>query len=128
MGCCQDDTDEDCQSNKTAISLRSAPAPAEYLYVYWGSSPLTVLTDADITALQNNQQKIAFAGTYVCDANDYKYICYPDSFGTATSFINTLNGLNVPMDTVYVVDVNGVNYNVHRSFYPIVSGVSILIS
>ncbi len=128
MGCCQDDETEDCQDDKSAVSRRTTITPSAFQEVYWGSSPLTSLTDADITALQNNQQKVGFADTYVCDANDYKYICYPTSFGAATSFINTLNGLNVPMDGAVLVMVNSVSYTVERSFFPIVGAVSIQIS
>ena len=128
MGCCEDDITPPCSDDKSAVSSR-VPAPASvFKDVYWGSDANTPLTDVLIAGLQNTQQKTGFAGTYVCDALNYKYISYPSSFGTATSFINTLNGLNVPMDTVYVVAVAGVNYNVHRSFFPIVGAVSILIA
>jgi len=127
MGCCQDDIEEPCQDDKSAVSSRS-PAVSSFLDVYWGSDASTALTNAGISALQNSQQKLAFADTYVCDANNYKYISYPASFGTATSFINTLNGLNVPMNTMYTVTINSLTYNVHRSFFPIVGVVSIAIS
>jgi hypothetical protein len=128
MGCCQDEEEGCGNSDKSAVSTRTVTPGSVFQDVYWGSDATTPLTDADITALQNTQQKTGFADTYICNANDYKYICYPSSFGTATSFINTLNGLNVPMDTMYVVSVNGDNYNVHRSFFPIVGVVSIAIS
>jgi hypothetical protein len=127
-GCCQDDTEEPCQDDKSAVSNRVAPTPSAFLDVYWGSDASTALTNAGVSALQNSQQKSSFADTYVCDANNYKYISYPASFGTATSFINTLNGLNVPMDTMYTVTINSLTYNVHRSFFPIVGAVSIAIS
>lgn len=125
-GCC--DEGDDCTSDKSEVSTRTASSPSLYQYVYWGSSANSSLNASQITGLQNDQQKLSFADTYLCDANNYKYICYPSSFGSATSFINTLNGLNVPMDTVSVVSVNSVNYNVYRSYFPIVGAVSILIS
>jgi len=128
MGCCQDDITEDCSDDKSEVSSPVIPAPSGYKDVYWGSDASTALTNAGISALQNNQQKLGFADTYLCDANNYKYISYPLVFGTATSFINTLNGLNVPMNTVYTVTINSITYNVHRSFFPIVGAISIAIS
>lgn len=128
MGCCEDDITEECQDDKSEVSQRIAPAANPYQYVYWGSDASTALTNAGVSALQNSQQKLAFADTYICDANNYKYISYPASFGTATTFINTANGLNVPMNTMYTVTINSLTYNVHRSFFPIVGIVSIAIS
>ena len=128
MGCCEDDVTPDCYDNKDAVSSRQPAGAGSFKDVFWGSDPNTSLTDAQISALQNTQQKTAFAGTYICDALDYKYICYPSSFGAATSFINTLNGLNVPMAPMVVVSIAGENYNVYRSFFPIVGAVSILIA
>ncbi len=128
MGCCQDNIIEECSDDKSEVSSAVVPTPSGYKTVYWGSDASTALTNSGISALQNNQQKLAFETTYNCNANDYKYISYPAAFGTAKTFINILNGLNVPMSTFYTVTINSETYNVHRSFYPIVGAVSIVIS
>lgn len=127
MGCCQDDITEECSDDKSEVSSATV-IPSGYKTAYWGSDALAALTNSGISALQNNQQKLGFADTYLCTATNYKYISYPASFGTATTFINTANGLNVPMNTMYTVTINSETYNVHRSFFPIVGAVSIAIS
>ncbi len=96
--------------------------------IYYGSSSNPTLINEEILDLQNSIEKIAFSGSYLTNANNYKYISYPTSLGTATSFKNTLNGLDVPMIPLYYVTIDGVLYNVHRSFYPIVGAVAIQIS
>lgn len=101
--------------------------------IYYGTSATSPLVEADIIALANNPLASGFAGTYSFVAGDYKYFCYPSSFGTATTFTNTANGTNVPMEPVYVVSITnsyGVtqNYNVHRTTNILGGSINIQIS
>lgn len=101
--------------------------------IYYGTSLTTPLTEANIEALANNPLASGFASTYSFAAGDYKYFCYPSSFGTATVFTNTANGTNVPMEPVYVVSVTNIygitsNYNVHRSTFVLGGSINIQIS
>jgi len=127
MGCCQDDEIEPCSDDKSLVNV-IIPDENPYKAIYWGSNSNLVLNESEIVGLQNTQDKLVFAGTYLCDANNYKYICYPNSFGSASTFINTSNGLNVPMATATLVSVGGITYRVERSYYPIVGAISIQIS
>jgi len=96
--------------------------------VYWGSSALTTLTDVQVQALQNLSSVSSANGTRIFNANDYKYYAYPASFGLMTSFIDTMTGFNVPMNTMFTVTIGGDTYNVHRTYYSIVSSLTIQIS
>jgi hypothetical protein len=101
--------------------------------IYYGTSLTTPLVAANITALLNNPLASGFAGTYSFAAGDYKYFCYPSSFGTATTFKDTATNLAVPMETLYVVSITNaygvtVNYNVHRSTNILGGSINIQIS
>jgi len=101
--------------------------------IYYGTSLTTPLVEADIEGLLNNPLASGFAGTYSFAAGDYKYFCYPSSFGTATVFKDTATNLNVAMETLYVVSVTNsfgvtANYNVHRTTNILGGSINILIS
>lgn len=101
--------------------------------IYYGTSLTTPLVEADIEGLANNPLASGFAGTYSFAAGDYKYFCYPSSFGTATVFKDTATNLNVAMEPVYTVSVTNTygvtqNYNVHRTTNILGGSINILIS
>lgn len=96
--------------------------------IYWGSSSLTTLTDVQVQALQNSLSVTNASGTRYFNANNYKYYAYSTSFGTMTTFIDTLTSFNVPMDTPFTVVIGGDTYRVHRTYYPIVQPLNIAIS
>jgi hypothetical protein len=101
--------------------------------IYYGTSATSPLVAADIIALVSSPLASAFAGTYSFAAGDYKYFCYPSSFGTATTFKDSSTLLDVPMETVYVVSITNAygvtaNYNVHRTTNILGSSISIIIS
>jgi len=105
--------------------------------VFWGTSANAALTETDIEALANNALRNSKNATYSCGANDYKYICWPTTFGTQplTDFIDTSTGLNVAMDpgspdTVNVTNTYGASqdYYVYRTQFPIVGSVDIQVS
>jgi len=101
--------------------------------IYYGTSLTTPLVEADIEGLANSPLASGFAGTYSFAAGDYKYFCYPSSFGTATVFKDTATNLNVAMEAVYTVSVTNIygitqNYNVHRTTNILGGSINILIS
>lgn len=96
--------------------------------IYYGSSSLTSLTSSEVQLLQNSFNSSTLASLKLYPSNDYKYYAYPSTLGLATHFIDNLTSLNVPMDTMFNVTISSIVYNVHRTYYPIVSSISIKIS
>lgn len=101
--------------------------------IYYGTSLITPLSVANIKGLANSPLASGFAGTYSFIAGNYKYFCYPSSFGTATSFKDSSNNLDVAMETLYVVSITNTygvtaNYNVHRTTNILGSAINIIIS
>jgi len=101
--------------------------------VFWGTSPLTVLTETDIEALSNSQLRNGFAGTYSFAAGNYKWVCYPTSMGLATTFTDTGTGFPVAMVapiTVSVTNPYGVteNYYAHRTLNILGGSINIAVA
>jgi hypothetical protein len=101
--------------------------------IYYGESALTALTESDIKALRVSALSSGFAATYSYSTGGYKYICYPESFGTATSFVDDVTGFDVPFEAPYsvsVTNINGIvtNYRVHRTTYVLGGSLPIAIS
>lgn len=87
---------------------------------YHGTSSSTSLNEAGIEGLTSSSLTNTIAATYSFAGGDYKYICYPSSLGTLTTFTDVSTSLNVPFEAVDVVSVTNsfsqtTNYNVHRS-------------
>jgi hypothetical protein len=101
--------------------------------LYYGTSASTgPLTQTDIKSLANSSLTSGFAGTYSFVAGGYKYISYPSLLGTATSFKDSSNNLDISMEspyTVSVTNVNGIttNYNVHRTTNSLGSSINIIV-
>lgn len=101
--------------------------------LYYGESVTTPLAEADIEALRASMLTSSFARTYSFLGGGYKYICYPSSFGTATSFIDTSTGLTVPFNASYLVSVTNTygqttNYRVHRTTNILGGSINIQVS
>jgi hypothetical protein len=102
---------------------------------FYGESATTPLTEANIEGLRASALGTGFAGTYAfsADASKYKYLCYPASFGTASSFKDQSTNLDVPFETPYTISVTNAfgcttNYNVHRSTNQIGAAINIIVS
>jgi len=100
---------------------------------FYGESTSTSLINTEIQALRVGGLASGFAGTYSFNAGGYKYIAYPTSFGTATSFKDQSTNLDVPFQTVQVINitnVNGIatNYNVHRTTNVLGSAINIVVA
>lgn len=100
--------------------------------IFYGENALSSLTNSDINSLRSSQLSDTASYTYsfVTDIQKYKYICYPSSFGTLTTFKDTATLLNVamaPMDVVSVTNTYGVttNYNVHRTLNKLGGSINI---
>lgn len=101
--------------------------------IYYGSSSLTTLNSVQVTALQGNVLNTTRASTYSTTASDYKWICYPTSFGLATKFEDTATGFGVAMETPITVSVTnsfGVSndYYCYRTTNSMASALSIKVS
>lgn len=103
-----------------------------YWRFYWGSSVTTTADESLIEGLQNNSLYNSRGRTYTCDANNYKWICYPTSFGLASSFTDAGTGFELPMEspaTVSVTNSYGVttNYYAYRSTNPTAAELDIIV-
>ena len=101
--------------------------------MYYGESPLTTVTEADIKALRINTLANSFGGSYNLAAGGYKWFCYPTSLGLKTTFKDTSTNLNVAMEpatTVAVTNANGIttNYYCHRTFNILGGTITIAVS
>ncbi len=85
--------------------------------VYAGDSSSPTLTANQIKALTaSSALQASFGGTYtITPVTDYSYLCYPDSMGSATNFIDPSTGFPISMATVadnaaYSNTANGWSY------------------
>jgi hypothetical protein len=68
--------------------------------LYYGTSASAgPLAESDIEGLTSNALASSFATTYSFGTGGYKYLCYPSSFGTASTFTDTSTNLSVPFET-----------------------------
>lgn len=91
------------------------------------------LTEVNIEALRVGGLSSVFAGTYAFNGGGYKYIAYPASFGTATTFKDESTNLDVPFETSYTVNVTNdysqmTSYRVHRSTNILGASINIIVS
>lgn len=102
--------------------------------VYFGNSILSgPLAESDIESLSSSQLSNTFVGNYNFSPGGYKYICYPTSFGTATTFKDSDTNLSVAMDAPYTVSITNsfgqtTSYRVHRTFNVLGSAITIIVS
>lgn len=103
--------------------------------VFSGNTALTVLAENDVEGLSDSLLTATSARTYVFAASPltYKWICYPTTMSTLTSFIDTGTNFAVPFEAPIVVSVTnpyGVvqNYNCHRSTNPFGGAINIAAS
>jgi hypothetical protein len=93
---------------------------------------LETLTASDVTSLQSSLLYTSENRTYNTPADDYKWICYPTSFGTASKFTDVDTGFGVAMEapqTISVTNSFGVSqdYYCYRSTNSMAGAVSIKI-
>jgi hypothetical protein len=119
---------------------------------YYGTNASASLNETQIEALINNPLSNTLVGSYSFAAGDYKYFCWPDSFGSPTSgpfpngfisaglgvsmassiddpfYSNTQNGWSYGL--VSVTNINGIatNYRVYRTLNTLGSTVIITVN
>jgi hypothetical protein len=91
------------------------------------------LNETQVEALGSNPLDSGFAGTYFFNGGDYKYLAFPTSWGTPTSFKDNATMLTVPMEASYVVNLTnsfGVaeDYNVYRTTNILGADITILVA
>ena len=103
--------------------------------VFSGNTALTILTENDVEGLSDSLLTATSARTYVFAASPltYKWICYPTTMTTLTTFVDTGTNFAVPFEAPIVVSVTnpyGVvqNYNCHRSTNPFGGAINIAAS
>lgn len=99
---------------------------------YYGSSPLTVLSETDVKTLSSILYTTR-SYTYSTPANNYKWICYPSTFGLATKFEDTSTGFGVAMESPLTISVtNGfgvaTDYLCYRTTNSMAGSVNIKVS
>lgn len=83
---------------------------------YFGTSALTTLNESDIEALINNPLSNTENGTYSFVALNYKYFCFPDSFGSPSAAPNGFVSGGFLVSMASVVD-NAFYSNVQNGWY-----------
>lgn len=100
---------------------------------YYGESLTTPLSDVNVMSLRVSELASGFAGSYSFVGGGYKYISYPTSFGTATSFKNVENNFDVPFEAPYNVSITNAYgvvqlYRVHRTTNVLLGSMTISVS
>jgi len=119
-------------TNTQGNGFSSTISAAWRFRIFHGTSAATTLNESGIQGLASSSLSAGFAGTRAFAAGDYKYICYPASFGTATSFTDQSTGLSIPMEAPYTVSVTNAfgvtaNYRVHRSTNVLGGSINIIV-
>lgn len=120
------------QSTKPGSFLRDSTYNW-YWRLYSGTNVSPTLTEAQIEALANSLLTGTFTRTYNFAGGGYKYVCYPSSFGWATTWRDQLTGFNVPFTNIGTVSVTNTfgqntNYNVQRSTNILGGSINIIVS
>ena len=101
--------------------------------IYYGESALTDLTETDVEALRVGTLAANVSGNYSFNAGEYKWICYPTSFGLKTTFKDASTNFDVAMQpalTKSITNSQGVatNYYCHRTVNKLGGSITITIS
>lgn len=97
--------------------------------IYYGHTEIDRVTGSDITEFASTLAASP-AGSYVMPAGGYKWLCYPSSFPTLTTFKDVATGMNVAInDPIIVTVVNQFgltqNYKCHRTYNKLGSSITI---
>lgn len=138
-------------TNTQSVILNSSNFTVNWYWrKYWGTSLSTTLNESQIEALTSSALASTENGSYSFLAADYKYFCYPDSFGSPSPapLGFTLGGFGVSMasitDNAFYSNVeNGwyyglvavtnsfgvtTNYRVYRTLNTLGAAVTITVS
>lgn len=101
--------------------------------LHYGESALENLTSADVTSLRVKSLASNSNGTYNFQGGEFKYFCYPTTFGLKNTFKDTATNLDVAMVPAYTVNVTNVHgvttaYYVHRTLNRLGGAITIAVS
>ena len=91
------------------------------------------LNETQVEALGSNPLGSGFAGNYFFNGGDYKYLAFPVSWGTPSSFKDQSTMLTVPMEASYIVNLTNAfgvaeNYNIYRSTNILGGDITIVVA
>jgi hypothetical protein len=85
-------------TNTNLVNFQRDYSVAWQWRMYWGFSPLTSITSADILGFGGSKLATARTGTITLPTNtgtNYDYICYPDSWGLISNIIDIGSGFSL---------------------------------
>jgi hypothetical protein len=123
----------DGENTEFSTFTRTLTITWQWAKFYGESSTAGPLIGTEVFGLRVGELSDAFAGTYAFNAGGYKYISYPASQGTASSFKDESTNLDVPFEASYAVNVTNdyaqtTSYRVHRSTNILGSAINIVVS
>lgn len=97
--------------------------------IYYGNTDTDSVIGSDITEMLSTLSATP-AGQYVMPASGYKWLCYPSSFPTLTTFKDISTGMNVAINDPVIVPVTNKfgltqNYKCHRTYNKLGSSITI---
>jgi hypothetical protein len=104
-----------------------------YMYkIYYGESPLDVLTTQDLKALRVSKLDENVDGIYPTQAGNYKYICYPSILGTRDDFIDESTDLEIVMAEPQLLKITNdfgleIDYYCYRTFNKLGASLNIIV-
>lgn len=119
----------DCEDGQNTSSGSVLP-PVATSVIYYGNSADGALDATGIEALGTVSLQ-TFASTYNFAAtapSEFKYLAWPASLGSATTFTTDISPFPVIMDDVYQVVINFITYNVYRTFNELGSQMQIIVT
>lgn len=99
--------------------------------VYYGNNQLESMIGADVAALISSSTPASPAGAYLMPAGGFKWLCYPSSFPTLTSFKDQSTGLNIAINDPVLISVTNQyglvqTYKCHRTYNKLGSSITIV--
>ena len=104
-----------------------------YMYkIYYGESPLDVLTTQALKTLRVSKLDENVDGMYLTQAGNYKYICYPKILGLRDDFIDESTDLEIVMAEPQLLKITNdfgleIDYYCYRTFNKLGSSLNIIV-
>jgi len=84
--------------------------------LYYGSSSLEIIDADNVKSLQNSFLYTTENYTYSTPAENYKWICYPKTFGLASKFTDIDTGFSVAMENPQTISITN-DFGVSTDYY-----------
>jgi len=104
-----------------------------YMYkIYYGESPLDVLTTQALKGLRASKLDENVDGMYLTEPGNYKYICYPKILGLRDDFIDESTDLEIVMSEPQLLKITNdfgleIDYYCYRTFNKLGSSLNIIV-